>query len=73
MTGYFQLRIPRDLKEFFDGYVKECKPLGIPTGNELMRYILISKANELQEEMNQRDQSKAQSSKNDSIAPDKRS
>ena len=72
MKDWFQLRIPRDVKDFFDDYVERCKPLGLPTGNEMMRYILISKANELKDEMDAIDHSKAASSKKDSTAPEKR-
>ena len=51
VSDYFQLRIPRDLKKFFDEYVKNEKPLGIVSGNDLARYILISKAEELKKEL----------------------
>ena len=44
---YFQLRIPRDLKDFFDEYVEKTKPLGFLTGNDLMKHTLIKKAKAL--------------------------
>ena len=72
MNDKFQLRIPRDLKEFFDDHVERCKPLCITNGNEMMRRTLISKANELKEGLKALDHSNELSSKYDSIAPDKR-
>lgn len=58
LNDYFQLRIPRDLKTFFDEYVDEHKPLGMTNGNELMRHALISEANELRKKMDDSPRSK---------------
>ena len=58
-TDYFPLRIPRDLKDFFDEYVDRCEPLGMKNGNDLMRFTLITKANELKVEMGSTTESKA--------------
>lgn len=63
MDDYFQLRIPRDLKRFFDDYVEKYKPLDMTNGNELIRYALASEANKLKKKMRKSSHSNPKSSR----------